>query len=299
MDRKTNIELMNKSELQVHQKQEIQITNGLVACSNMTELIEFAKLMSSSGVAIPKHLRNDPGACLAICIQAFEWGMSAFPVANKSYSVNDRLGYEAQLINAVILRRAPIVGRFACSYSGEKDARRCKVSVEGKDGVTYEYESPPVSSIPVKNSPLWKGDTDQQLFFYSSRALCRRHFPDVILGVYTQDELSGRSEEPKVTVGRVVTDNPLAKKYIEAQIAEEETPDPVVDPEVELRKRLISSIKNTILEHDFKMKDFPPLCVTHGLIAEGSLITDAPTMALEIMADNALAIMEGTYGNED
>lgn len=296
---------MSKSELQVHQKQEIQITNGLVACSNMTELIEFAKLMSSSGVAIPKHLRNDPGACLAICIQAFEWGMSAFPVANKSYSVNDRLGYEAQLINAVILRRAPIIGRFANSYSGEKDSRRCKVSVEGKDGVTYEYESPPVSSIPVKNSPLWKGDTDQQLFYYSSRALCRRHFPDVILGVYTQDELSGRSDEPKVTAGRVVTDNPLAKKateqieYIEAKIEEVKTPDAEVDPEVQTRKRLIYSIKNTILEHDFKMKDFPPLCVTHGLIAEGSLITDAPTMALEIMADNALEIMKGTYGNEE
>jgi hypothetical protein len=41
----------------------------------------------------------------------------------------------------------------------------------------------------VKNSPLWKGDVDQQLFYYSVRAFARRHFPDVMMGIYTVDEL--------------------------------------------------------------------------------------------------------------
>jgi hypothetical protein len=43
--------------------------------------------------------------------------------------------------------------------------------------------------IEAQNSPLWKNDPDQQLFYYSSRAFCRRHFPDVLLGVYSRDEL--------------------------------------------------------------------------------------------------------------
>lgn len=158
--------------------------------NNASQMMEFAKLMAISDVAIPKHLRKNPGACLAICIQASAWRMDPFSVANKSYSVNDRMAYEAQLVNAVILRRAPIVGRFQVSYSGEGDKRKCKVKVELRGGGHVEYESPEVGKITVKNSPLWKSDPDQQSYYYSSRAMCRRHFPDVLLGVYTPDELS-------------------------------------------------------------------------------------------------------------
>lgn len=158
--------------------------------NNASQMMEFAKLMAISDVAIPKHLRKNPGACLAICIQASAWRMDPFSVANKSYSVNDRLAYEAQLVNAVILRRAPIVGRFQISYTGENDKLKCKVKVDLRGGGSVEYESPPIGTIVTKNSPLWKSDPQQQLFYFSSRSMCRRHFPDVLLGVYTPDELS-------------------------------------------------------------------------------------------------------------
>lgn len=163
---------------------------GSMAFRSMNEIMEFAKVMAIANVAIPKHLRENPGACLAVAIQASEWQMSPFAVANKSYSVNDRIAYEAQLVNAVILRRAPIVGRFKIEYSGEGAARRCKVSAKLTDGDTVEYESPRIGDIPTKNSPLWKADPDQQLFYFSSRSMCRRHFPDVLLGIYTADEMA-------------------------------------------------------------------------------------------------------------
>ena len=180
---------------------------GAMAFNSMNQIMEFAKVMAIAGIAIPKHLRDNPGACLAVAIQASEWQMTPFAVAGKSYVVNDRLAYEAQLVNAVILRRAPIVGRMKISYSGEGDSRRCKVAAKTNDGETVDYESPPFGKIPVKNSPLWKGDPDQQLFYYSSRAMCRRHFPDVLLGIYTVDELEeSRAERP--ATGREV---PTAK----------------------------------------------------------------------------------------
>ncbi len=173
---------------------------------NVEQIMNFAKLMAVSQVAIPKHLRDNPGACLAVAIQAGEWKMSPFAVANKSYVVNDRLAYEAQLVNAVILRRAPIIGRFKISYSGEGIKRRCKVEARLYDGSgeTVEYESPEIDKIPVKNSPLWQSDPDQQLFYYSSRAMCRRHFPDVILGIYTADELEDAPPMERSATGREV-----------------------------------------------------------------------------------------------
>jgi hypothetical protein len=192
---------------------------GGFAFRSMTEIESFAILMSKSAIAIPKHLRDQPGACMAIAIQASEWQMSPFAVANKSYSVNDRLGYEAQLINAVILRRAPIHGRFAVAYSGSGSTRKCKVSATLSDGGEVVYESPEISSITTKNSPLWKADPDQQLFYFSSRSLCRRHFPDVLLGIYTRDELEDSEPErnvmPQGNPWKSIETTPEVEAYVE------------------------------------------------------------------------------------
>lgn len=164
---------------------------GGVAFANMSQVMEFAKMIAISGVAVPKHLRGNPGACLGVTIQAIEWRMSPYAVANKSYSVNDRLAYEAQLIHAVVLSRAPIKGRPKIEYIGAGEKRQCRVSVELNDGTGQwvDYQSPEIGRIPTKNSPLWKSDPDQQLFYFSARSLARRHFPDVILGVYAKDEI--------------------------------------------------------------------------------------------------------------
>ncbi|WP_158555067.1 recombinase RecT [Fulvimarina endophytica] len=150
--------------------------------------------MSKADIAIPKHLRQNPGACLAVCMQAFQWEMDPFAVAQKSYDVGGRMAYEAQLIAAVINTRAGLAKRPAIEYRGAGADRQCVVTFEADDGSTHVYESPRFSTITPKNSPLWKSDPDQQLAYYSVRAGARRHFPEVILGVYDRDELSGAKD---------------------------------------------------------------------------------------------------------
>jgi hypothetical protein len=168
---------------------ELSTQAGGLGFANMEGAMQFAKYMAISQFAVPKHLRGNPGACLAITIQAVEWKMSPFAVANKSYLVSDRLAYESQLVQAVVLQRAPIVGRFNVTFAGDGDKRTCTVTADLKDGGVRGYTSPEIGKIPVKNSPLWKSDPDQQLFYYAGRNLCRRHFPDVLLGIYTPEEL--------------------------------------------------------------------------------------------------------------
>lgn len=157
---------------------------------NMGEVMEFAKLMSVAGNAVPKHLQGNPGMCLAVCVQALEWRFSPFQVANKSYEVQGRLCFESQLVHALIEQRAPIVGRLRHKYEGEGDERVCVVSAKLRDtGETLEYKSPAFGKIQPKNSPLWKTKPDLQLYYNTSRDFCRAYFPDVLLGVYADDEL--------------------------------------------------------------------------------------------------------------
>lgn len=163
---------------------------GGLKFEGMDQVMEFSKLMAVSHGAVPKHLRGNPGACLAICVQAVGWRMDPFAVANKSYFVNDRIAFEAQLVHAVIEQRAPIKGRIKSKYEGEGADRQLKLwCLSEEDGETIEYLSPKIGTINPKNSPLWKTDPDQQLHYYSVRAMCRRFFPDVLLGVYTKDEI--------------------------------------------------------------------------------------------------------------
>jgi hypothetical protein len=178
-----------RTDLAVAGGTQISSQVGGLSFADMGQVMEFSKLMAVAGQAVPKHLRGQPGACLAVSLQALNWRMDPFAVANKSYSVNDRIAYEAQLIHAVIEQRAPIKGRIKGKVEGEGAKRKWRLWCDTTDGDRIEYEGPEIGTITTKNSPLWKADPDQQLWYYSVRAMCRRHFPDVILGVYEKEEI--------------------------------------------------------------------------------------------------------------
>lgn len=180
---------------------DVSATGGGVQFRTMTEVMEFSKLMSLAGVAVPPHLRGNPGTCLAVCIQAMEWRMSPFAVANKSYSVAnkgvERIAYESQLIHAVIEARAPIQERLRVSYEGEGDNRVCIVSGLFKGETeprvlrssTLGVRRPGKNeSGQIKGSPLWATKPDVQQFYDTSRDWCRMYCPDVLMGIYSQDE---------------------------------------------------------------------------------------------------------------
>jgi hypothetical protein len=229
---------------------------GGLAFADLGQVMEFAKLMAVAGIAVPKHLRGSAGACAAVCIQAVEWRMSPFAVANKSYSVNDRLAYEAQLVQAVILQRAPIKGRIKVEYHGEGERRVCRVWAELRDepGEIVEYVSPVFARITPKNSPLWKSDPDQQQFYYAVRALCRRHFPDVLLGVYAKDELEDAPRMPRdITppstslVGRIASMSGGPKP-----------PPPPEEPEPEPEEELPPHDEDGVIEEEPPPPNFDP-----------------------------------------
>ncbi len=165
---------------------------------NVTQVIELAKIMSQSDLALPKFLRGNTGACMAISMQAYRWGMEPFAVANKAYSVNDRIAYESQLIAAVINTRAKLKNRLIVDYEGEGPLLKCIITgcFEGED-IDRVVESPPINTIKPQNSPLWKTDPKQQLFYYTVRVWSRRYQPELLMGIYSIDEIDGNHRGPE------------------------------------------------------------------------------------------------------
>lgn len=158
--------------------------------NSMGALVRFAEVMASSVVSLPKHLQGKPSDCMAIAMQAAQWGMNPFAVAQKTHVVNGTLGYEAQLVNAVIQSSGAIVGAFHYEFDGAGPNVRCRVGavLRGQDAVTWgEWLS--AADVQTKNSPLWKVNPKQQLGYLQVKNWARLYAPGAILGVYTADEL--------------------------------------------------------------------------------------------------------------
>lgn len=156
--------------------------------STMAEAMEIGKMMSLSNF-VPKHLRGQAGDCLAVVLQSMRWGMDPFAVANKTYFVQDRMAYEAQLVSAVLNARAPLDGRLHVEWDGEGQQLTCKVTGKIKGDPQPHTIWQEISTIKTKNSPLWVSSPRQQLAYYTTRMWARLHCPEVLMGVYTEEEI--------------------------------------------------------------------------------------------------------------
>ena len=212
------------------------LTNGEL----FNRLRTLSEVMANSGNFVPDHYRGKPDACMAVVMQAARWGMDPFAVAQKAFIVGNSgvLGYEAQLVNAVINTMAPtkdrihfewfgewgnIVGRFVEKTSSQNKkyiAPGWNLKDEAGVGVrawaTLKGESEPrelvlmLSQAQVRNSTLWATDPRQQLAYLAVKRWARLYCPDVILGVYTADEIDEREEKiinpaEKITLNEITS----------------------------------------------------------------------------------------------
>ena len=185
---------------------------------------QLAVMMASGKCAIPRHLQGNPGDCFAIIAQAAQWKMNPFVVAQKTHVVNGALGYEAQLINAVVTSMNVISDRFRYEYCGNWDEYRksgfaktaemgCGVNVgatlRGETEVRWLPMPLCMEQVKTRNSPLWATNPMQQLAYLAVKYWTRLYAPDAILGVYSVDELAeGVAEPVNITPPTVATETP-------------------------------------------------------------------------------------------
>lgn len=158
--------------------------------NSMDKMLTMAEHLANSRISVPQHLRGNVGDCLAIVTQAMLWNMNPFSVAQKTHLVNGTLGYEAQLVNAVVQNSGAVRGSPVYEYQGSGAGLACRVGfvVRGESEVTWgEWLS--AADVTTKNSPLWKTNPKQQLGYLQIKNWARAFCPGAILGVYTADEL--------------------------------------------------------------------------------------------------------------
>ncbi len=142
----------------------------------MDRVMRLAEMMASGKSTVPAHLQKNPADCMAVVMQAAQWGMNPFAVAQKTHLVSGTLGYESQLVNAVVQQSGTISGRFHYEYRGQNGSTEC----------WGEWLSE--AKVTTKNSPLWKTNPRQQMGYLQVKNWARLYCPGAILGVYSPDE---------------------------------------------------------------------------------------------------------------
>lgn len=230
-------------------------SNAIFNVQALTQLTSFANLMADSTVTVPAHFVGKPADCMAVVMQAMQWGMNPYAVAQKTYLVGGVLGYEAQLVNAVVTSSNVIQGRFHYEYGGDwskcTKTKETTIKKSGKNG-SYEVtqrvkawsdddedglyirvgavirgegeitwgEPVYLSGVAVRNSPLWATNPKQQIAYLAVKYWSRLYCPEVILGVYTPDEIEVRGEKE-------INPQPQQRASIN-QMSESEVSQPVV-----------------------------------------------------------------------
>ncbi|RQM78044.1 hypothetical protein EHZ47_02530 [Aeromonas jandaei] len=218
----TTVSTQTTAPVLANERGQANILNLMMNADFMASIDKLAALMASGKATIPQHLQGNHADCFAICLQALQWGLNPFPVAQKTHLVKGVLGYEAQLVNAVIINSGVIKGRFDYEYYGpwERVIGKFRVIKKNKDGEQVEYRVPDWSfddergcgvkvvatlasgkvryvdlllqQARTRNSTLWADDPKQQLAYLSVKRWARLYTPDVIMGVYSMDELEER-----------------------------------------------------------------------------------------------------------
>lgn len=183
----------------------------------MEQMGRLADMMANGRATVPQHLQGNPADCMAVIMQAAQWRMNPFAVAQKTHVVSGTLGYEAQLVNAVVCSSTKVKDSFHYEWFGDWNKVIgnfvTKTSQKGNQyqapnwtaadekglGVrvwaTLKGENEPrliellLSQAQVRNSTLWASDPKQQLAYLAVKRWARLYAPDVILGVYSSDEL--------------------------------------------------------------------------------------------------------------
>lgn len=183
---------------------------------SLDKMMRLADVMATGRATLPKHFNGNSADCLAVIMQSMQWKMNPFAVAQKTHLVNGVLGYEAQLVNAVITTCAPVLDRLHYEWFGEWEKVIGKFTIKSGDkgeyrvpgwkmqdeeglGVkvwaTFRGEDEPrvlellLAQARTRNSTLWADDPRQQLAYLATKRWSRLYCPDVILGVYSPDEL--------------------------------------------------------------------------------------------------------------
>jgi len=192
--------------------------------------------MSEARGMVGPHLLNNPGACMAIISRSITWNLDPFAVAQSTYAVKEKIGYEGKLCQAILENSGSIEGKLKFEFFGDWDKLRgkfkmtgavgsgerkpqqlwtdddevglgVKVSAQVKGETERREEEFFLAEMHPRNSTLWILRPKQQMRYATARAFGNLAVPGIFMGIPFDVDPAGLADMHEINPRRPVAEN--------------------------------------------------------------------------------------------
>lgn len=179
-------------------------TNAMGTFANL-ETFELSQRMAkalSQSTMIPKEYQGNIANTLIALDVAFRVNLSPFAVMQNLYIVNGRPSWSSQFIVAVINKSRRFKSPLQFVTKGEGDNMSCYAyAIDQLDneikGTTITIKMAKDEGWYGKSGSKWKTMPEQMLKYRAASFFGRAFCPDLIMGVYSEDEVRAMDEEQR------------------------------------------------------------------------------------------------------
>ena len=164
---------------------------GLMAPQHFDHAWRVAQVYANTMV-VPENYRKKPEDCLILMNLATRLEVDIFMLFQSMSIVRGKPCMEGKLVIALVNSRGPFCKPLSYAFSGSGKTRKVVCTGEYLDGSVAEMEMSWALAEAngwVKANPKWNSMTDQMLRYRSASWLGRAYCPDVLLGMYTPEEI--------------------------------------------------------------------------------------------------------------
>lgn len=210
MNEKENLPVTSGNDMLTSIKDKKNLALSLYFDNDLfTRCRTIANIMANAEGITPKHLIGKPETCYAVVTRSILWNLDPLSVANSTYEVKGRFGYEGKLCRAILEKSghfedrlkyekigdwSSVQDKFKIINNGKGDYAAPIYTKEDEEGlgvkITYKLRDKEESTFTFylkqafpRNSTLWATDPWTQLCYLGTRRFASLEVPDVFLGI--------------------------------------------------------------------------------------------------------------------
>ncbi len=190
------------------------IGERFVQAYRISEVLQHATLIpdhlrgykdSSTGYKLvlysPEQIRAN---VMMVVNRALQWKVDPVALLAESFVVGGKLDFQGKVITAVVNKLGGLKGNLSFTYEGKGDTLKVIVSgtLKGEDevrGIELSYKDAVTKDKNGKINEQWTKDVESKLAYSGAKKWARRHTPEVVLGLFGEDE----EERPAEVAGYV------------------------------------------------------------------------------------------------
>lgn len=251
--------------------------------------LRMSQCLATSTV-VPREYQNNVGNCMIAIEMASRINTSPMMVMQNLYIVNGRPAWSSQWIIAMInsSRRYKTELQFEFGHDQADGGLSCRAWAEDYAG--HKVYGPKISlkmandeGWTTKNGSKWKTMPDVMIQYRAASFFGRMNCPDMIMGIYSQEEVLDMGEIP--TDGFALVMDPTTGEVIETEVEKDE---PITQEQRQTLFKMATSafgkdanakLKAMLVEEGYESTDGLPTSVYHRIVEKvmGDKEEPAPT----------------------